>query len=257
MLPSLPARVAREEAALAASLARERASTLPPGPQRDGVRLALLPALLQYLLDRGAMTTEHVGYQMMERLCLGAIGRENMYPTSRYDNLRDYSQALRFHGGTAVLHLLHGQGYAGAAPTVGEMGRATGHGKITATEYLARHNTGIFHPDTVKRSLSTVTSEPGLQPHEMLNLFEGLRMKSGAVTWEPRDEPAGRKKMYAVVAKMDGMLLGKGAAVVGVHEEELEPKKIWGFRERRDDFSPLFVVGFLGEARRECQRSAS
>ena len=155
MLPSLPARVAREEAALAASLARERASTLPPGPQRDGVRLALLPALLQYLLDRGAMTTEHVGYQMMERLCLGAIGRENLYPTSRYDNLRDYSQALRFHGGTAVLHLLHGQGYAGAAPTVGAMGRAVGPGTITATEYLARHNTGIFHPDTVKRSLCT------------------------------------------------------------------------------------------------------
>ena len=37
---------------------------------------AVAAAAAQYLLDRGAMTTEHVGYQMMERLCLGAIGRE-------------------------------------------------------------------------------------------------------------------------------------------------------------------------------------
>ena len=36
-----------------------------------GLRLAPLTAVMQYLIDRGAFTPEHVAYQMIERLRSG------------------------------------------------------------------------------------------------------------------------------------------------------------------------------------------
>jgi hypothetical protein len=75
MLSSLPVRASRERA-LRSQLLQSVEELLPARTGQDvdlPLRLHLLPAMLQLLMDYGAMTTDHVGYQMMERLCLGAL----------------------------------------------------------------------------------------------------------------------------------------------------------------------------------------
>ena len=235
MVVALAARIAAEEAKLAASLERASAAERPSSAHGGGLRLAPLTAVMQYLIDRGAFTPEHVAYQMIERLLFGALGREDIYPDARYNNLREFAETLRYHGGAAVLHELHGQGLAGDAAAVGGTTKRGGRDDVrTATEYLSLHNTGMFHPVTVQRSLSTSRVDPGVLPHEMLNLFDALSTRR-AVSWQPETGEEGEeKRMYPVVAKTDGMLLGQGAAMDQAEHDILGFEKPISYEEAKE-----------------------
>eukprot|EP00966_Prymnesium_polylepis_P295201 6817257-Prymnesium_polylepis.1 len=54
------------------------------GMCRLPLRLDLLPAVLQYLLSTNTGIEEHVAYLSLERLCMGAIGEEQLLPAERY-----------------------------------------------------------------------------------------------------------------------------------------------------------------------------
>ena len=155
------------------------------------LKLALLPAMIQVLLDRHALTPDHVAYQSMERLCLGALGLERMFPHERWANLLSFEETLRHHGGSAALHLMHGQGHARDAAAVGG-GAATGARQLSCAEYFARHNFGFHHPWAVSRSLSTSVTSDGLQVHEILNCIEAFEALSRRASWCPAEDLVGR-----------------------------------------------------------------
>ena len=132
--PGLAARALAGRAALRESVAQASALAHAAGGQDHvTLQLAPLPALTQYLIDRGSLTEEHVGYQMFMRLVTGALGLDNLYPSSWYENLHEYEETLRYHGGDAILNLLHGQGLASDAAAVGAMGRTQKHAVAAAS----------------------------------------------------------------------------------------------------------------------------
>ena len=83
---------------------RNGAATMP-------LQLDLLPALLQYLLSSGTKIEEHVAYQSLERLCLGAVGQQHLMPAERYANLQSFERAQQVMFGRACTHFMHGQGW--------------------------------------------------------------------------------------------------------------------------------------------------
>ena len=185
------------------------------------LRLHLLPAMLQLLMDYGAMTTDHVGYQMMERLCLGALGLLHHFSPARYDNLRSFAETIKYQCGASALHLLHGQGHAADAATVGSDG-ASQPKLDTAAAYLAHNNTGMFQLDAVQGH-ARGSVRPGVQIHEILNFYSAALLLGSEVSWSPEGSEAKlggemsgvvvKKVLIAANLKMDGMLLGQGGAV--------------------------------------------
>jgi len=83
-LEQLPATIDR----LAASAGGETEVHLP-------LKLDLLPAMLQYLLSTGQMSTDHVAYQSLERLCLLALNKDRMTPANRFAPLLEFATAQR------------------------------------------------------------------------------------------------------------------------------------------------------------------
>ena len=121
-LEQLPATIDR----LAASAGGETEVHLP-------LKLDLLPAMLQYLLSTGQMSTDHVAYQSLERLCLLALNKDRMTPANRFAPLLEFATAQRNMFGAGCAHFMHGQGLADGATAE------------DPASFFALHNSGQHH----------------------------------------------------------------------------------------------------------------
>ena len=121
-LEQLPATIDR----LAASAGGETEVHLP-------LKLDLLPAMLQYLLSTGQMSTDHVAYQSLERLCLLALNKDRMTLANRFAPLLEFATAQRNMFGAGCAHFMHGQGLADGATTE------------DPASFFALHNSGQHH----------------------------------------------------------------------------------------------------------------
>ena len=66
------------------------------------LRLDLLPTVLQYLVSSRSGIEEHVAYLSLERLCLEALGLQQLMPRGRYDNLIEFETYQRAMLGESV-----------------------------------------------------------------------------------------------------------------------------------------------------------
>jgi hypothetical protein len=180
---------------LMASFARSLDTTAGTGLDVH-VELDRVPAMLQFALDSHAVERSHVQYQSMERWLLGAFGLAEAEPDGHFDNLLEYGVAQHALFGSACCHLAHGPGFTG------------NHSCNTPADYLGLHNSGSFSERTIHKALPA-SSRPGTQLHCLLNLFEDVRLHSGAVTYAPEEGCLNT----LVNLGFDGMSLGKGTMV--------------------------------------------
>jgi hypothetical protein len=59
------------------------------------LKLDLLPAMLQFLLSTGQISTDHVAYQSLERLTLLALNKERTVPAKRFAPLLEFATAQK------------------------------------------------------------------------------------------------------------------------------------------------------------------
>ena len=59
------------------------------------LKLDLLPAMLQFLLSTGQLSTDHVAYQSLERLALLALNKERTVPANRFAPLLEFAVAQK------------------------------------------------------------------------------------------------------------------------------------------------------------------
>ena len=181
---------------------------------RMGLRLNLLPAILQYALDSHTTIEEHVCYQSLERLMLEAFGLEALMPPERYANLAAFErmQHAMFH--SACTQFMHGQGFqadrarAGAMPLV--------HDRTNPATFLFFRNSGQHARSTIMRSLPAADAHGGPQLNNLLNFFELVLRNATRVTFAPT---TGCTVTFVDMA-MDGLSLGAGA-MVDEHELKL------------------------------------
>ena len=183
------------------------------------LKLDLVPALTQLMLDTGAMRRNHVWYQSSMRLLLGALGLADRIPAGAHDNLLRFCSKLS----TRDLHLLHGQGAAHDAQAIG--GGASRAPPADPAEFLARNNFGAFVKRTVIRHgpAHPAADEDVVLP-DVLNLFAAARKHSHGASWAPRG--GAHKKNIALVLTLDGMALRVGADL------QEQTGEVWGFSTR-------------------------
>jgi len=201
-MSSIPALAEQAIAAVHASAVSTDGQPTAPVAIELRYKLDDLPAAMQFLLDSGDLTTDHVAYQSMHRLCFGALGL--LKPDDRHDTLLEFNKTLQANFGRGPAHLMHGAGFTG-----------TGGGEMTRAEYLHSHNFGFFSPRTVRCHFPAPPKRPGLQLSDTLNLFAAAALRGQAVTWEPvlaDGTPAG-VTLYMLDIGHDGMLLKQGTTV--------------------------------------------
>jgi len=185
-LEQLPATIDR----LAASAGGETEVHLP-------LKLDLLPAMLQYLLSTGQMSTDHVAYQSLERLCLLALNKDRMTPANRFAPLLEFATAQRNMFGAGCAHFMHGQGLADGATAE------------DPASFFALHNSGQHHADTIAANMPPADVPDAGHLHSLLNFFAAARAEAlDAVFCPARD----RVVILAFLA-FDGLMLGAGAMV--------------------------------------------
>ena len=222
-------------AAAAATLFEERRAALLPAIDElpvtgdDAVqlplRLDLLPALLQYLISTGTNIENHVAYLSLERLCIRAVGRENLLPRERYSALHEFEKVLHALFGGACTHMLHGQGFGADIARTGAMdGRAAADAvdRTNPAIFLTYHNSGHHAHNTVQQALPASDVYGGAQMHALLNFYQDVRARASSVPFSPAEGLV----VTLCDAGVDGMMLGAGAMV---DEHELA---VFGLRRR-------------------------
>ena len=181
------------------------------------LRLSLVPAATQYLLDSGDLSEQHVGFLAFERLVLGAAGRLRQQPKDRYTPLLEFCKTMQANCGGAAVNLLHGAGDTDNP-----------HASQSAAEYLLAHTFGTFSDVHVSRNQPAPPKRPGLVMADVLNMYVAAARFGHAVTYEPvgpDGAPAG-VTLHMLNIGLDGMLLKSGTLA---DESTLE---ICGFEER-------------------------
>lgn len=151
----------RQSMAALAALPERLAEEHGENELRIGLKLSLLPAMLQCAIDSDTTIEEHVCYQSLERLMLEAYGLEALMPPERYANLAAFErmQHAMFH--SACTQFMHGQGFkadrsrAGTAPAV--------HDRTDPATFLFYRNSGQHANSTIMRSLPAADTKGGPQ----------------------------------------------------------------------------------------------
>lgn len=181
------------------------------------MRLSVVPAATQFLLDSGELSEQHVGYLAFERLVLGATGRLRQQPKDRYAPLLEFCKTMQANCGGAAVSLMHGAGDTDNP-----------HASHSAAEYLLAHTFGTFADRTITRNQPAPPKTPGLVMADVLNIYAAAARFGHAVTYEPAGPdgaPTG-VTLHMLNIGMDGMLLKSGTLV---DESTLE---VCGFEER-------------------------
>ena len=97
--------------------------------------------MLQYLLSTGQMSTDHVAYQSLERLCLLALNNDRITPANRFAPLLEFATAQRNMFGAGCAHFMHGQGLADGATAE------------DPASFFALHNSWQHHADTIAANM--------------------------------------------------------------------------------------------------------
>ena len=86
----------------------------------------------------GIIDETHVATQSYLRLCLAGLGRERDAPEGAFETLKLFSETMQNNHGQSAAWMLHGAGRSGTAS------------KLSSREYVARRNSGAYHPNTTR-----------------------------------------------------------------------------------------------------------
>jgi hypothetical protein len=107
---------------------------------------------------------------------------------------------------------MHGQGFARGSAVSGAMGGENSAALATRCNpavFLAYHNSGQHHPDSIRRLLPAADALGGAKLHCLLNFFEAVTSQANAVTFTKSD---GLVVTLCDVG-LDGLMLGAGTMV--------------------------------------------
>ena len=157
------------------------------------LELCPVAAAAQVCHNLGIIDETHVATQMYWRLLLQALGLERDAPEGAFDALRSFCETVQARLGMSASHLLHGAGASGV------------DGSLSVGEYVARRNSGAFHPRTVRRGFpATDTTMDEVILYDLLNFMVGARR--AATTYLHSLQ----KRVCLAVTSADGMLIKEG-----------------------------------------------
>ena len=189
------------------------------------LKLDPVVAMMQFFLDTGQLSRHHLAYQSMDRLLRGAAGM--LAPgANEHHELRSFCETMKAVGGTAALHLLHGQGAADDPHTVGA-GAERSKAPTTPAEHFARHNFGAFSVSAVLRHMPphpAADNDATVVLPDVLNLFAACKKVGRAVSWAPAGDV--QKRNISLTLTLDGMKLRVGT------DFEQAVGDVWGFGSR-------------------------
>ena len=161
------------------------------------IELDPLAAEIQYAVQLGIFSPQHVAYQNVWRLLLRAQGKEDTVPRETFDALRSIDETHFILCGKRCAHLRHGAGAAGSDQLASSQ---------SPKEFIESHNGGHFHPRTIQRGLPAAFTEEGMQVIDLLNFMEGCRAIKLGVSYTTKSG----KFVTVAFNAFDGMMIKKG-----------------------------------------------
>ena len=171
-----------------------RAAERLPGDTVE-IRLELCDVAMaaQTCHNLGIIDETHVATQSYLRLCLAGLGRERDAPEGAFETLQLFSETMQNNHGQSAAWMLHGAGRSGT------------DSKLSSREYVARRNSGAYHPNTTRARFPATDS----RVNETL-VYDVLNFMVAARAAETTYLHSIDKRVCLIVTSADAMAIKQG-----------------------------------------------
>ncbi|KAH8059615.1 hypothetical protein JL722_5244 [Aureococcus anophagefferens] len=169
------------------------ASQLPGASVEVPVQLCPVAVAAQTCHNLGIFDESHVAVQSFHRFCLIGLGKLRVEREYDFEALKSFQATLQSRCGRSASYLLHGAG-------------ATGEDEpLSNRDYVARLNSGAYHPDTVRRWFpATDDTMDTVILYDLLNFMHAARRAKTTYMHTVR------KRICLAATSADGMLIKQG-----------------------------------------------
>jgi len=157
------------------------------------VQLCPVAVAAQTCHNLGIFDESHVAVQSFHRFCLIGLGKLRVEREYDFEALKSFQATLQSRCGRSASYLLHGAGAAGEDEP------------LSNRDYVARLNSGAYHPDTVRRWFpATDDTMDTVILYDLLNFMHAARRAKTTYMHTVR------KRICLAATSADGMLIKQG-----------------------------------------------